>query len=60
MRIASNRFILGGSADLAASTKQIISNSIYSHQNRSGQSIEFGIREHAMAAVVNGITLHSN
>ena len=56
----SNRFILGGSADLAASTKQIISNSIYSHQNRSGQSIEFGIREHAMAAVVNGITLHSN
>ena len=56
----SNRFILGGSADLAASTKQIISNSIYSHENRSGQSIEFGIREHAMAAVVNGITLHSN
>jgi transketolase len=56
----SNRFILGGSADLAASTKQIISNSIYSHENRSGQSLEFGIREHAMAAVVNGITLHSN
>ena len=56
----SNRFILGGSADLAASTKQIISNSIYSYENRAGQSIEFGIREHAMAAVVNGITLHSN
>jgi transketolase len=30
----SNRFILGGSADLAASTKQIISNSIYSHENQ--------------------------
>ena len=55
-----SRFIIGGSADLAASTKQIISDSIYSHENRSGQSIEFGIREHAMAAVVNGITLHSN
>ena len=55
-----SRFIIGGSADLAASTKQIISDSNYSYENRSGQSIEFGIREHAMAAVVNGITLHSN
>ena len=54
-----NRFILGGSADLAASTKQIISDEVYSSSNRKGQNIEFGIREHAMAAVVNGINLHS-
>ena len=54
-----NRFILGGSADLAASTKQIISDEVYSSNNRNGQNIEFGIREHAMAAVVNGISLHS-
>ncbi len=55
----SNKFILGGSADLAASTKQIISESIYSPKNRSGQNIEFGIREHGMAAIINGISLHS-
>tara|TARA_X000000368_G_scaffold198847_1_gene156986 strand:- start:4563 stop:6476 length:1914 start_codon:yes stop_codon:yes gene_type:complete len=56
---SKNRFILGGSADLAASTKQIISDEVYSINNRKGQNIEFGIREHAMAAVVNGINLHS-
>ena len=56
---SKNRFILGGSADLAASTKQIISDEVYSKNNRKGQNIEFGIREHAMAAVVNGINLHS-
>ena len=55
-----NKFVLGGSADLAASTKQIISEESYSSKNRSGQNIEFGIREHSMAAVVNGINLHSN
>ena len=56
---SENTFILGGSADLAASTKQIISDEVYSSNNRKGQNIEFGIREHAMAAVVNGINLHS-
>ena len=56
---SENTFILGGSADLAASTKQIISDQVYSSNNRKGQNIEFGIREHAMAAVVNGINLHS-
>ena len=56
---SENMFILGGSADLAASTKQIISDEVYSSNNRKGQNIEFGIREHAMAAVVNGINLHS-
>ena len=55
-----NKFVLGGSADLAASTKQIISDESYTSKNRSGQNIEFGIREHSMAAVVNGISLHSN
>jgi len=54
-----NKFVMGGSADLAASTKQIVSNETYTSKNRSGQNIEFGIREHSMAAVVNGINLHS-
>ena len=55
-----NKFVLGGSADLAASTKQIISEESYTSENRHGQNIEFGIREHSMAAVVNGKRLHSN
>lgn len=55
-----NKFIIGGSADLAASTKQMVSDNFYSHLNRSGSSIEFGIREHAMGAIVNGVSLHSN
>ncbi len=40
-------------------SKQIVSNETYTSKNRSGQNIEFGIREHSMAAVVNGINLHS-
>jgi len=56
---SKNKFILGGSADLAASTKQIISTKFYSPTSLDGQSIEYGIREHAMAAVTNGINLHS-
>ena len=55
-----NKFILGGSADLAASTKQIISDTVYSSDNQTGQVLEYGVREHAMAAITNGITLHSS
>ena len=54
-----NKFVIGGSADLAASTKQIVGDETYTSENRSGQNIEFGIREHSMAAVVNGLNLHS-
>ena len=56
---AKNKFVLGGSADLAASTKQVVSDKTYSSENRTGQNIDFGIREHSMAAIVNGINLHS-
>ncbi len=56
----SNKFIIGGSADLAASTKQIISDNIFGSNNFGGNSIEFGIREHAMGGIVNGLALHSN
>ena len=56
----SNNFIIGGSADLAASTKQIISNEVFGSENYGGNSLEFGIREHAMGGIVNGIALHSN
>ena len=55
-----NKFVLGGSADLAASTKQIVSEESYTSEYRRGQNIEFGIREHSMAAIINGVSLHSN
>ena len=56
---ASNN-IIGGSADLTASTKQIVGSSTFSASDYSGRNIEYGIREHAMGAIVNGITLHSH
>ena len=52
--------IVGGSADLTASTKQIVGDSKFSNENYGGRNLEFGIREHAMGAIVNGITLHSH
>lgn len=52
-------YLLGGSADLAASTKTLMEDSEYfgrnSYQNRN---IPWGIREHGMAAATSGITLH--
>ena len=52
--------IVGGSADLASSTKTIIENdSIFSYKNHRGRNIAFGVREHAMAGIANGISLYS-
>ena len=56
----SNEFILGGSADLAASTKQLVGKKYFSKENPLGRNIEYGVREHAMAGITNGIVLHSN
>ena len=51
--------LLSGSADLSPSTKTEIKNGGYfSPENRLGRNIHFGIREHAMAAICNGIQLH--
>lgn len=49
----------GGSADLAPSNKSNMKNSTnFSAINPVGKNINFGIREHAMGAIVNGIMLH--
>jgi transketolase len=50
--------LVGGSADLAPSTLTLIDGS-ESVENGSygGRNLHFGIREHAMGAVVNGLTL---
>ena len=50
---------IGGAADLAASTKTHISASgSFSRNDRTGRNIDFGIREHGMAALVNGMAVH--
>lgn len=51
--------LTGGSADLAPSTKtQIIGEESFSAENRSGRNMHFGVREHAMGAVMNGMAYH--
>ena len=49
---------IGGSADLTASTMVKGADGIFSSGNRLGRNIKFGVREHAMAAITNGITLY--
>ena len=51
--------LIGGCADVASSTKCIVKDSPYfTSENRTGRNIPYGIREHAMAAISNGISLH--
>lgn len=50
--------LVGGSADLAASTNTAIAGGDVTPDDYGGRTIHFGIREHAMAAVMNGIALH--
>ncbi len=48
--------LIGGSADLYGSTlNYIASDKDFDATNRSGRNIRFGIREHAMAAIANGL-----
>ncbi len=52
-----DRFI-GGSADLASSTKTYLKNGgDFSIDNYKGKNIEFGVRENAMGAILNGLAL---
>ncbi len=51
--------LMGGSADLAPSNKTIIESSHDFQKNAStGRNIRFGVREHAMAAIISGMALH--
>jgi len=48
--------LIGGSADLYGSTlNYIASDKDFDETNRAGRNIRFGIREHAMAAIANGV-----
>ena len=51
--------LIGGSADLAPSNKSNMkARGDFSATDRSGSNMHFGIREHAMSAIVNGMYLH--
>ena len=49
--------LLGGSADLAPSTKTFIKALGVIRQDHAGKNIHFGIREHAMGGILNGMAL---
>lgn len=51
--------VFGGSADLAPSTKTYMNGKgDFSAADYAGDNLHFGIREHAMGAVANGIAVH--
>ena len=51
--------LFGGSADLAPSNKsQMKDREYYSKENPAGSNVHFGIREFAMTAIANGMSVH--
>ncbi|MCI4342966.1 MAG: transketolase [Thermoplasmata archaeon] len=51
--------LLGGAADLSPSTKTLLPGSPdYSAVDGVGRNFHFGVREHAMSAILNGMALH--
>ena len=56
-----NNLLIGGSADLAGSNNTKTKNhKIIKPGDFSGNYIHYGVREHAMSGVMNGLALHSN
>ena len=50
---------VGGSADLTGSNNTKTADmGVFDHENRAGRYIYYGIREHGMAAAMNGMALH--
>jgi transketolase len=51
--------LMGGDADLAPSTHTLIEGSDnFEPGSRAGRNLRFGVREHAMGAILNGMALH--
>ena len=51
--------LIGGSADLTPSNNTwIVGDSDFQSNNPGGRYLHYGVREHAMGAIVNGIALH--
>lgn len=53
-----NPTFIGGSADLTKSTKAKGADGDFTPDNPTGRNIMFGVREHAMGAIVNGLNIH--
>jgi len=61
LAIKLQHFLIGGSADLAPSNKTLLKGiGDFSSADYSANNLRFGVREHAMCAIANGIALHSN
>ncbi len=61
MNIISPRLhaLVGGSADLAPSTKTILKQKgHFGIENYRGHNLHFGVREHAMGGIANGMAVH--
>jgi transketolase len=51
--------LVGGSADLAPSNKTLISDEAdFQAEKYEGRNLRFGVREHGMGSIVNGMALH--
>ncbi len=51
--------MIGGDADLAGSTRTLIAGAGHTGRGRATErNLRFGVREHAMGAIVNGLALH--
>jgi transketolase len=51
--------LVGGDADLAPSTKTLVKSAgSFLRQSPEGRHLHFGVREHAMGSIANGITYH--
>ena len=62
MNIIADRtpFFLGGSADLSAScNSKLLKYSTFSRNSYSGRNIYYGIREHVMGAITNGMATYN-
>jgi transketolase len=51
--------MIGGDADLAGSTKTVIKDAgNFAADNYAGRNLRFGVREHAMGTIINGLAVH--
>ena len=56
-----NNTLIGGSADLAGSNNTKTKyHKIFKPSDFNGNYIHYGVREHAMCGIMNGLSLHSN
>lgn len=51
--------MIGGDADLAGSTRTLIEGAAETHYQRpAARNLRFGVREHGMGSIINGLALH--